>query len=329
MSIEFHAELNPSKELLKEVEGSAPTDPFFTAAFAGALQSTGQQPRILLLRKNKQVLSACPAFATNGRLNRSLNIMSLPEMPDGEKFWEGVFSLCRQDRISLLKAKTFISSGTRIPVLKGEISRQTRTKYVLDPTNPDSWSGLSENHRRNIKRARNAQLQMRRASGEDACRQHGSLVMESMTRRELRGERVSADDEARTAIAFDRTGAGQLFQAVLRDRVVASILVLRSKKGAYYESAGTNAEGMKCGAAHFLVYEMLQALKEQGVQMFNLGGADPDTNPGLQRFKAGFGALKTELESVEFFLGNKVRQKLATAAGLIRSTTQFINKRSV
>lgn len=326
MSIEFHAELNPSKELLKEVEVSAPTDPFFSSAYAEALRSAGQQHWILSQRQQARMVSACPAFVTNGRLNRSLEIMSLPEMPDGEKFWNGVFSLCRQARISHLKVKTFISSGARIPALDGEISRRTRTKYVLDPKKADLWAGVSENHRRNIKRGRNVQLQVRRPSGEEACREHGRLVMASMTRRELRGERVSADDEARIALAFDRTGAGELFQALLRDRVVASILVLRANKGAYYESAGTNAEGMTCGAAHFLLYEIVAALKEQGVEIFNMGGADPQLNPGLQRFKAGFGAVQMDLESAEFFLGNKVRQKLGIAAGLIRSTTHFINR---
>lgn len=326
MPIEFHADLDPSKELLKDVEGFAPTDPFFTSAFAEALRSTGQQPWVLLLRKEEQVEAACPAFATNGRLNRSLEIMSLPEMPDGEKFWNGTFSVCRQAGISHLKVKTFISSGARIPARQGEISRRTRTKYVLDPMSPDLWSRLSENHRRNIKRGRNAQLQVRRASGEEACRQHTSLVLASMARRERRGERVSADDDARTVIAFTQGGAGQLFQALLRDHVVASILVLMSNKGAYYESAGTNAEGMTCGAAHFLVYEIVGALKELGFEMFNLGGADPQLNPGLQRFKAGFGAVKTELESAEFFLGKKVRQKLGIAAGLVRRTTHFTNR---
>jgi hypothetical protein len=325
MSIDFHAEMNPSRELFKEVERSAPTDPFFTSAFAEALRSTGQQPWMLLLRQKKHVVSACPAFVTNGRLNRSLEIMSLPQMRDSEKFWDGVVSLCRQARISHLKANGFISSVARIPTLEGEIRRRTRTKYVLDPKEPNLWFGLSENHRRNIKRGRNAQLQVRRASGEDACRQHSSLVLASMARRERRGERVSADAEVRTAIAFTQGGAGELFQALLGDRVVASILVLMANKGAYYESAGTNADGMSCGAAHFLVYETVGVLKEQGVEIFNLGGADPQLNPGLERFKTGFGAVKTELESAEFFLGNKVRQKLGIAASLMRSATHFIN----
>lgn len=329
MSIEFSADLHPSRELLQHAERSAPTDPFSAPAFAEAWQAMGHQPWILSLRRNAQVLCACPAYISNGRLNRTLEFMSLPALHDDEKFWVGVSRFSRERRVSHLKANSFTQSGGTIPGLIGETRRRIRFKYLIDLKQSDLWSQLSENHRRNVKLGRKAQLQVRRSREIDACREHSRLQQISKARRESRGERVTKDDGARKAIAFTQSGAGELFQAVQGKRVVSSILLLMASRGAYYESAGTTPEGMSCGAAHFLLYEIACMLKQQGLELLNLGGADPQMNPGLQRFKSGFGANKVEFESAEFFLGSSVRRKIGLAAGLLRSTRQLAKRASL
>jgi lipid II:glycine glycyltransferase (peptidoglycan interpeptide bridge formation enzyme) len=102
-----------------------------------------------------------------------------------------------------------------------------------------------------------------------------------------------------------------LFQALVGDRLLSSILVLRAAKGGYYHSAGTTAEGMACGASHWLVQHIAQALQSEGLQQFNLGGADED---GLVRFKVGFGSARVELEAADIQLAGPL-MRLMTACG--------------
>jgi len=106
--------------------------------------------------------------------------------------------------------------------------------------------------------------------------------------------------------------AGELFQTLKDDRVLSSILILRSSQGAYYQSAGTLPEGMKLGASAFLVSSVAAILKQEGSRVFNLGGATAD-NPGLRRFKAGFGAREVTLQAASFCPKSIVHRKVHTA----------------
>src|SRR5262249_10552726 len=117
--------------------------------------------------------------------------------------------------------------------------------------------------------------------------------------------------------AMTNTGAGELYQAFLDDRVVSSILVLIADKSGYYQSAGSSSEGMSCGASHLLVYEIANTLKAQSKESFNLGGAD-QFNTGLERFKAGFGSAQVKLESAQIFLGSQIKRRLAAVARWLR-----------
>jgi hypothetical protein len=117
--------------------------------------------------------------------------------------------------------------------------------------------------------------------------------------------------------AILQAGAGTLYQAVIGDQVLSSALVLKAARGAYYQSSGTSPDGMACGASHFLVCEIARTLRDEGMELFNLGGADPQ-NRGLWEFKSGFGAIPVPLESAGVWLGSTLTKKASTAVRLLR-----------
>ena len=142
----------------------------------------------------------------------------------------------------------------------------------------------------------------------------GKRVMASLERRRERGEKVlkvNAEDVS----PFLLSGAAQIFQAVLEGEVVSSILLLMAPKGAYYQSAGTTPKGMASGASHFLIYETALRLRPMGLEVFNLGG---EHEPGLQRFKTGFGTREVALEAAEFLMEGKTVRGAKAAARLLR-----------
>jgi lipid II:glycine glycyltransferase (peptidoglycan interpeptide bridge formation enzyme) len=108
-----------------------------------------------------------------------------------------------------------------------------------------------------------------------------------------------------------------LYQAVRDGIVMSSILLLRSKHTAYYQSAGTSPEGMSVGASHFLIYNVGKKLRDDGVRIFNLGGAPEGSS--LARFKSGFGASEVSLEACSCYVGPVWLKQIRTAVTLLRS----------
>ena len=161
---------------------------------------------------------------------------------------------------------------------------------------------------------------MRRDHSDAAIDAHVALHINSMDRRKSRGEDVSLAFERAGSAALLASGAGELFQAMLGDHVASSLLVLRSKTGAYSESSGNSKEGMGIGASHFLRYETALALQTEGIEIFYLGGARP-SEEGLRSFKAGFGTTLIDTQSVVAYLGGALRHKLSAVIQRVRSAS--------
>ena len=343
-------------EDLGEVAALTPHNPFYASGYVAARAALGAEAWLIGMRSNGHSVRdtsdcdssvhreslhrnngrwsvGCPAFLTSGRLNRSLEIPSWPSGEGVDVFWEGLLSFCREQRVSRLDLNSFASvpaaiqpwQGTRAQGAQRSMVLRRRCEYVLD-LRADLLGRCSANHARNIKRARKTGLTVHRTTEREACRHHADLMCNSLARRQERGETIHADvgaeERLRPIVALVSHGAGELFQAVDETRVLSSILVLRAELGAYYHSAGTSPEGMSCGASHFLVHQIAEMLREEGVEQFNLGGADAASG-GLERFKSGFGATARELAAAEMVLAGPFRQAL----GRLRGSLHKLNSR--
>jgi len=54
-----------------------------------------------------------------------------------------------------------------------------------------------------------------------------------------------------------------------------------------YLFGATTEEGMKSQGAYLLQWRVIEWLKTQGISRYDLGGINPETNPGVYSFKAG------------------------------------------
>lgn len=315
--------LLPSRSQVADLAALAPENPFVTEAYSEFRRAGGDRVWALSLTEESP-LSGCLAFERSGRLNRTLEVTSLPQLRDPEIFWRGLLAFCRRRRVTQLDVESFASRQAAIPTLPHESSRRSRVEYVLD-LSPSREIALSSNNRRSLNRARANALSLRRTTDISSAAVHEGLMRASMTRRAARGEAVEAVDGDTTTRRLLSSGAGELFQAVdANGQVMSSVLVLRSLRGGYYQSAGTSPAGMECGASPFLITSIASALTDEGATVFNLGGAGPD-NPGLQRFKSGFGARDVTLEAASgcpsgawrVSLANRARQFGARASALV------------
>lgn len=307
-SLQANQAVSPAQwKLLQE---SDPGNPFLTVEYALARQHLGDTPVIL-----EQGTEICLAFQRRGRVTSGLEITSLPFAPSSA-FVSGLIDLCRDQRIYETALHTFGSRALSVPKLPREIERRARTEFVMDLTVPAGQWKIGETHRRHIRRAEKSAVSVRRVRA-DGLEDHLSMCRQSMSRRQERGEAVVSVADSLEVPSIVLSGAADVFQVVRNDAVLSSMLVMRSRTGGYYHSAGTSQEGMEIGASHFLVHSVARMLQEEGVKVFNLGGAEIE-NPGLRAFKSRFGTQPVETEAVRAVLCGAVHRRFVEACHALK-----------
>jgi Acetyltransferase (GNAT) domain len=319
MSEQFFSQRVTGRSSLAILGSAQLENPFCTVPYVMAKQQLGNECWIIGIRANGVLQDATIAAIRHGRMSATLEITSLSAAAQRTIFWDGVYALLKRLKVTDLIVETFASPRFEVPLLHGEISRRNRNEYVLQIDNGNFAAHMSSNHKRNIKKARAAGVTIRRYSQHlEYLADHARMIGHSMDRRVARGESVSTSSvDTKTHRAYLESGAGELFQAVYNGRVASSVLLLRSPRTAYYQSAGTSPEGMDIGASLFLIYSICVELNRQGVRTFNLGGAPEGSS--LARFKAGFGAAEVTLCACACYVGPVWLRKVRSALRLART----------
>ena len=305
----------PGWELITAIERLHPGIAFHSTRYAAAMISRGAAPVAIAFHEGRRLVAGCMAFLSGPWQARQLEIPSLTDMPDWSRFTRGLTRICRRELAWSVSINTYGSSPLNLPMLPGLVTSRPRLEHILALDQPIERLSLAAAHRRHIRQARRLGLSLRRSGEPDALAEHAEAVESSMFRRRLRGENAPDSFDRASAEALLRSRAGELYQIVDRDAVYASALVLTSEQSGYYHSAGVTSIGRHSGASHYLVYRIGEALREEGKRVLNLGGAGPD-NPGLVRFKEGFGATPVPLEAAQVDLApDFVRRSMGLLRG--------------
>jgi hypothetical protein len=315
MTVKFRAVKSPSPELIREVASLNPLIPFFSEAYVRSMQASGFRPVALFTENSGMMLSGCTGYMRRGWLNNHLEITTLPELRGRKTFWKGLADFCRSQRISVLTVNTFASPEASIDQLEGETRRQQRMEFVLDLAEGDLSERVSSRHRRQIHKARRAGITVRCRTSAEACTEHARLTNLSLDRLRARGQEIDYRIDAEELLTLVRNDAADIFEATLNGEVLSSVMVVRSDDAAYLKTSATSDEGRRCGAGHFLYFEIAKHLQNAGFLTLNLGGASVD-NIGLQEFKAEFGARRIDLEAAEFYIGGPIRKRVGAVARL-------------
>lgn len=311
-------------EAVQELSALLPANVFATTEYFAARELLRDKAWVLGMRDaGGQLLSGCGAFIRKGRINTSMEVTSLPRLGATDPFWAGLREFCSEQGVTLLDLGTFGSdSGGAIPVMGTNFVERDRSEFVID-LRANLQGILGSNHKRNVKKGEKSGLTLGRTRSREGALQHEALMSLSMTRRKDRGEAI-AYTPSPDVVAFLEAGAGELFQALSDSTVLSSVLILRAKSGAYYQTAGTSPEGMAAGASHFLIHNIANILASEGVEVFNLGGGDAAST--LARFKEGFGATPVKLKAATCYTGSKLRKKVARALELATSERAALKK---
>jgi lipid II:glycine glycyltransferase (peptidoglycan interpeptide bridge formation enzyme) len=166
-----------------------------------------------------------------------------------------------------------------------------------------------------------AGLRVRITSDPAHLDEHVRLIDSSMQRREAKGENVPVGASSEELRPYLESGFCRIFQAILGEETVSSMMVAHASTGAYLYTSGTSPTGMKMGASHFLVHEIAQTCQRQGAHVFNLGGVR-DVNSGLGQYKRYFGAEMVNLEAAEFYVGSIWQKAISGGAQRMHGIVQ-------
>lgn len=170
------------------------------------------------------------------------------------------------------------------PFAKGETYRT----LLLDLAPPLEVlrKNLDQKWRNQLNRAEKNNLQIKAGSGVDHFQAFAQIYSEMISRKKfspssdlteyVRMQEQLADRHQLRVFICEENGAP----------VSGAIATAMGDTGIYLFGATSDA-GMKAKGAYLLQWSIVRWLKESGKRYYNLGGINPETNPGVYHFKSG------------------------------------------
>jgi len=96
---------------------------------------------------------------------------------------------------------------------------------------------------------------------------------------------------------------------------VAGLIASAMGDSAIYLLGATSDEGLTAKGAYLLQWNLVQWMKENGTRWYDLGGIDPERNPGVYHFKKGFAG--SDMSHISPFVACKSVVSSAVARGAL------------
>ena len=162
------------------IESHWSANPFFTSNYIAAKQRLGFSTWVAGLQEQRNIRVAIPLFLKAGRLSSWMEITSVEPGTEAVEFWQGLYEFCRKHGVTDLSVGTFASQPVEVPKLRGEIHRECGNEYVLELSGLKIPGAFGNNHRRNIKKAEQSGVQIRRVTDPASREEHVSLMRASL-----------------------------------------------------------------------------------------------------------------------------------------------------
>ena len=169
--------------------------------------------------------------------------------------------------------------------------------FVLDlaPAVEELRKNLDAKWRNHLKRSEKNGLNVVAGIGSDEYRIF-CQIYNQMRKRKTFDTTVDVEEFGR--IQEDLPESQRMRILICQDKgaAVAGLVTTAIGDSAIYLLRATNEEGLKSQGAYLLQWTMIKWLKGNGIRWYDLGGIDPERNPGVYSFKRGFsGADLTQI----------------------------------
>lgn len=194
-------------------------------------------------------------------------------------------------------ATNFQSAFGRFKVETPQKNDHYRTFLVdLSPSIEELRKRLDKKWRNQLSAAEKKSLQIRGGYDEDLYRTFCNIYYQMRNRK---GFETTVDVEEFGRIQQNLPESHRMQVLICEDNGVPVAGLVASAMGdsAIYLLGATSDDGLKSKGAYLLQWAMIKWLKERGIRWYDLGGIDPERNPGVYHFKKGFsGADVTQID---------------------------------
>lgn len=166
--------------------------------------------------------------------------------------------------------------------------------FLVDITPPleELRRGLDAKWRNKLKQSERNELTVISGNGNEEFKTFCEIYSQ-MRERKAFETTVSVDEMKRIQEALPESQRMRVLICQDKGVPVASIVVSAMGDSAIYLLGATSDAGLNSKGAYFLHWTMISLLKEQGIRKYDLGGIDPEGNPGVYYFKRGFSGVDT------------------------------------
>jgi lipid II:glycine glycyltransferase (peptidoglycan interpeptide bridge formation enzyme) len=217
---------------------------------------------------------------------------------------------------------------------EGTSSADSYRTFLVDlsPSSEKLRAGLDAKWRNKLKQAERNQLSVTSGNGVDEFRAFTEMYFQMLKRKDF-DTTVDVEEFARMQGLLAEPERMRVWMCQSKGIPVAGLVVAALGDSAIYLLGATSDAGLESRGAYLLQWTAMQWLRAQGVRWYDLGGIDPEKNPGVYRFKKGFSgadicqispligsksALSFGLAKASFALKSRLRAGLkSTIAGRI------------
>lgn len=186
------------------------------------------------------------------------------------------------------RAAVFQSAFSKFSCESSELSEVYRTILMdLSPSLEDIRKRLDKKWRNQLSRAEKNGLTVIAGRGSEHYKSFCSIY-EQMFKRKMFKTTVDIDEFGRMQEMLSESQRMQILIGLEGDVPVAGLVASVMGDSAIYLLGATSDAGLQSKGAYLLQWTLISQLKERGVKWYDLGGIDPDENPGVYHFKKGF-----------------------------------------
>jgi lipid II:glycine glycyltransferase (peptidoglycan interpeptide bridge formation enzyme) len=206
-------------------------------------------------------------------------------------------------------------------------SDNTYRTFVLDlaPEVEELRAKLDKKWRNQLSRSEKNNLKIVTGIGDDEYRTF-SLIYNQMRSRKTFETTVDVEEFGR--IQKDLPEAHRMKVLICEDggTPVAGLVASAIGDSAIYLLGATNDYGLNSKGAYLLQWTLIKWLKENGFKWYDLGGIDPQQNPGVYHFKRGLSGMDVTHMSPLMACTNVVSSAVANAGLAMRNASRGVKE---
>jgi lipid II:glycine glycyltransferase (peptidoglycan interpeptide bridge formation enzyme) len=188
-----------------------------------------------------------------------------------------------------------------------------RTLIVdLSPSLEELRKGLDKKWRNQLSRSEKNNLTVIAGQGSEEYQTFCQIYSEMCKRKAIE---TTVDVKEFGQIQKDLTETQRMQVFICEDKGVPVAGLVASAMGdsAIYLFGATSDAGLNAKGAYILQWTLIRWLKERGTRFYDLGGIDPEANPGVYHFKRGFSGADVS------HINPRVASKSAVSSAIVKA----------